>query len=163
GLLQRVATATAEHGDVVVDLGRGNPEVGPPAHVVERLAEAARAASAHGYPPFRGLPALKEAVAARYGSVYGVELDPAAEVAVVPGTKSSLVELALVLAEQGDTILLPDPGYPDYHSGAALAGARVAPLALRAEDDFAPDFAGAARDGVAAVYLNYPSNPCAVC
>src|SRR5205085_3957018 len=146
-LLARVAAAARAEGDPVVDLGRGNPEVGPPAHVVERLAEAARDPSAHGYPPFRGLPALKEAIAGRYRSVYGVELDPAAEVAIVPGTKSSLVELALVLAEPGDTILLPDPGYPDYHSGAALAGARVAPLALDSEAGFAPDFAGAARDG----------------
>jgi L-glutamine---4-(methylsulfanyl)-2-oxobutanoate aminotransferase len=162
-LLTRVAEAAAEDGEPVVDLGRGNPETGPPAHVPERLAEAARDRRAHGYPPFRGLPELKEAIAERYARLYGVELDPAREVAVVPGTKTALVELALVLADHGQTILLPDPGYPDYPSGVALAGARLVPLALDAAAGWAPDFERAPADRVAAVYLNYPSNPCAVC
>src|SRR2546421_9470634 len=122
-LLSRVSAAAAAGGAPLVDLGRGNPEVGPPPHVVERLAEAAREPSAHGYSPFRGLPALREAIAARYAAAYGVELDPHREVAVVPGTKTALVELVLVLAERGETVLLPDPGYPDYTSGVALAEA----------------------------------------
>jgi aminotransferase len=162
GLLARVASAAREPGEAVVDLGRGNPEVGPPAHVSERLAAAGRDARAHGYPPFRGLPELKEAVAARYADHYGVRLDPGREVAVVPGTKTALVELALVLAERDDAVLLPDPGYPDYASGVALAAARREPLALLPEQGWAPDFEAAGTDA-AAVYLNYPSNPCAVC
>jgi L-glutamine---4-(methylsulfanyl)-2-oxobutanoate aminotransferase len=160
-LLARVAAAAQAEGDPVVDLGRGNPEVGPPPHVVERLAEAARDPSVHGYPPFRGLPALKEAIAARYSQVYGVELDPEREVCVVPGTKSSIVELVLVLAEEGSTVLLPDPGYPDYNSGIALAAARTAPLRLDASAGWRPDFESAQRNGVSTLYLNYPSNPCA--
>ena len=162
-LLARVAAAAHEDGEPVVDLGRGNPEVGPPAHVVERLAEAARDPRAHGYPPFRGLPDLREAVAERYAALYGVELDPEREVAVVPGTKTALVELALVLAERGSTILLPDPGYPDYPSGVALAGARLAPLPLDETSGWRPDFDAAERRGLAALFLNYPSNPCAAC
>ncbi len=161
GLLARVAAAAAEEGEEVVDLGRGNPDVPPPPHVVEALAEAARDPSAHGYPPFRGIPELREALAARYRDVYGVEVDPQAEIAVVPGTKTAIVELALCLAERGDSILLPDPGYPDYTSGVALAGARELRLPLDPEAGFSPHFAAAPRDAVAAVYLNYPSNPCA--
>jgi aminotransferase len=162
-LLRRVAAAAADGGAPVVDLGRGNPEVGPPAHVVERLAEAARDPRAHGYAPFRGLPELRRAIAARYATLYGVELDPEREVAVVPGTKTALVELALVLAERGDAILLPDPGYPDYPSAVALAAARLVPLPLDPASGWAPDFDAAPAEGVAAVYLNYPSNPCSVC
>ena len=146
----------------VVDLGRGNPEVGPPAHVVDRLVAAGRDERGHGYPPFRGLPELKQAIANRYRAVYGVELDPEREVAVVPGTKTAIVELALVTAERGSSILLPDPGYPDYPSGVALAGARLAHLPLDAAAGWAPDFERADRRDCAAVYLNYPSNPCAV-
>ena len=160
-LLARVAAAAAERGEPLVDLGRGNPEVGPPPHVIERLAEVAHEQRAHGYPPFRGLPELREAIAERYRSLYGVELDPQREVAVVPGTKSALVELALVLAERGSTILLPDPGYPDYPSAVALAAARLESLPLD-PDGWAPRWDEAPRDDVAAVYLNYPSNPCAV-
>ena len=162
-LLARVAEAAALEGEPLIDLGRGNPEVGPPPHVVERLCAAAGDQRAHGYPPFRGLPELKQAVADRYGSLYGVELDPEREVAVVPGTKTALVELALVTAERGEAVLLPDPGYPDYPSGVALAGARLATLPLVREAGWRPDFDAAPRAGIAAVYLNYLSNPCAVC
>jgi aminotransferase len=155
-LLERVAAAAAREGEPVIDLGRGNPDIPPPVHVAQRLAEAAlsREAAVHGYAPFSGLPQLKEAVAYRYRSVYGVELDPEREVAIVPGIKTTLGEFALCVAERGSTLLLPDPGYPDYLSGAALAGARVAALPIEPRPDF-----GAAPTDVAAVYLNYPSNP----
>ena len=131
-----------------MDLGRGNPEVGPPEHVVHALAESAARSDVHGYAPFAGLPALKEAIAARYCDVYGVEVDPRREVAVLPGTKTGLMEFALCTVERGGTIVLPDPGYPDYFSAVALAGGRHVPF-----DGFE-----AAGD---ALYLNFPSNPTA--
>jgi L-glutamine---4-(methylsulfanyl)-2-oxobutanoate aminotransferase len=162
-LLARVSAAAAVDGPPLVDLGRGNPEVGPPQHVIDALAAAANEPSAHGYPPFRGLPALREAIAARYSALYGVELDPHSEVTIVPGTKTAICELALALAEGGSTIVLPDPYYPDYPSGPALAGARTGYVPLDRDAGWAPDFAAAPRDDVAAVFLNYPSNPCAVC
>ena len=156
-LLRRVAAAGAD----VVDLGRGNPEVGPPQYVVDALRAAAARPDVHGYGPFRGLPRLREAIAARYRTVYGVELDPEREVAVVPGTKTAIVELAMCLAQRGDRILLPDPYYPDYPSGVAMAGAELGLLPLDPAAGFAPDLEAAPPS--AAVFLNYPSNPCAVC
>jgi aminotransferase len=164
-LLARVSAAFADEGEPLVDLGRGNPDVSPPPHVVERLVAVAREPTSlvHGYAPFLGLPALKEAISERYRAVYGVELDPEREVAVVPGTKTALVEVALCVADHGDSILLPDPGYPDYRSAVALAGARELSLPLDPSAGWAPDFRSAPGDGVALVYLNYPSNPCAVC
>jgi aminotransferase len=157
-LLARVTAA----GPDVIDVGRGNPDVPPPAHVVEALVESARepTAAVHGYPPFAGLKAAKRAIAERYATVYGVELDPEREVAFLPGTTTALVELALVLAQRGDRILLPDPGYPDYNSAVALAGAER--VALPLAPDGRPAWAGAPRERVAAVYLNYPANPAAV-
>ena len=109
-LLARVAAAAAQGGEPLVDLGRGNPEVGPPAHVVHALTECAERHDVHGYAPFAGLPALKEAIAKRYGELYDVHLDPAREVAVLPGTKTGLMEFALCAVESGGTIVLPDPG-----------------------------------------------------
>jgi aminotransferase len=147
-LLARVAAAAAEEGEQLVDLGRGNPEVGPPEHVIRALAGSAARPDVHGYAPFAGLPALKEAIAARYRDVYRVELDPAREVAVLPGTKTGLMEFALCAVEHGGTIVLPDPGYPDYFSAVALAGARVV------------SFDGFDTRGDA-LYLNFPSNPTA--
>jgi aminotransferase len=145
-LLRRVAAAALAGGEPLVDLGRGNPEVGPPEHVVRALAECAERADVHGYAPFSGLPALKEAVAVRYGEEYGVHLDAAREVAILPGTKTGLMEFALCAVESGGTIVLPDPGYPDYFSAVALAGANHVPFT---DFDVAAD----------AMYLNFPSNP----
>jgi aminotransferase len=161
-LLARVTAAAAAAGEPLVDLGRGNPETGPPEHVVDALRDAAESPVAHGYAPFRGLPALRGAIAERYSSVYGVELDPETEVAVVPGTKTALVELAEALAEAHETVVLPDPWYPDYRSGVALADAELGTVPLDPENGWAPDFSRAPREHVAALYLNYPSNPCGV-
>jgi L-glutamine---4-(methylsulfanyl)-2-oxobutanoate aminotransferase len=149
-LLARVAAAAAAEGEPLVDLGRGNPEVGPPAHVVQALADAAARPDVHGYAAFSGLPELKAAIASRYAQLYGVELDPEREVAVLPGTKTGLIEFALCAVERGGTIVLPDPGYPDYFSAVALAGARSIP------------FSGF-DERANALYLNFPSNPTAVC
>jgi aminotransferase len=160
-LLGRIAAAAAEGGPRVIDLGRGNPEVGPPDHVVHALKEAADRPDGHGYAPFRGLRRLREAIAHRYRTEYGVEIDPEREVAVVPGGKSALFELPLVLAERGRTILLPDPYYPDYPSGIALAGAEIGLVPLDPGAGWQPDLGEA--PAAAALYLNFPSNPCAVC
>jgi aminotransferase len=103
----------------------------------------------HGYAPFSGLPELKQAIASRYARLYGVELDPEREIAVLPGTKTGLMEFALCTVERGGTIVLPDPGYPDYFSAVALAGARSV------------SFSGF-EEVADALYLNYPSNPTAL-
>src|SRR5438067_1467828 len=161
-LLGRVSAAAADGLKPIIDLGRGNPETGPPAHVVEALTSSAGRADVHGYAPFRGLPELREALAERYGSVYGVSVDPTTEVAVVPGTKTAIVELSLVLADEGQVVVLPDPYYPDYPSGPALAGAEIAYVPLDPGNGWPPDFKQAPAENVAAVYLNYPSNPAAV-
>ena len=154
-LLARVAEEAARDGEPLVNFGRGNPEIGPPEHVIEAAQRAAADPESHGYPPFRGLPELRRALAQRYEDVYGVSVEPDGEVAVVPGTKTAIVELALVCAERGSTIVLPDPGYPDYFSGVALAGARLATVPV-------DDLTGAPTDDVAALYLNFPSNPVAL-
>jgi aminotransferase len=162
-LLAQVQVAAASAGEPLVDLGRGNPDVPPPPHVIEALVESAREQTArvHGYAPFSGLPELRSAIADRYAEHYGVELDPEREVAVVPGTKTALAELVLCIAERGDTVLLPDPYYPDYPSGVALAGARLGLLPLDPERGYAPRFDLVSREGVAVVFLNYPCNPTA--
>jgi aminotransferase len=159
-LLARVGAAAARDGERLVDLGRGNPDIGPPPHVAEALAESARRPDTHGYAPFAGLRALKEAIAARYRNVYGVDVDLEREVAVLPGSKTGLMEFAQVCVERGETIVLPDPGYPDYRSAVALAAAQHAALPLL--PDGRPDW-DAAPDRAAALYLNYPSNPVAAC
>jgi aminotransferase len=163
-ILAESARAAAAPGVRFIDLGRGNPDVPPPAHAIAALRAAAletATPAVHGYPPFGGQADLRAAIVERYRADHGIELDPEREVAVIPGTKTGIMLACLATAGDGDTILLPDPGYPDYLSGAALAGAHVTPLPLRAANGFQPDFeeAAAAVASPALTVLNYPSNP----
>ena len=163
-ILAAAAAARALPGEPFIDLGRGNPDLPPPAHAIEALRASAletATPAVHGYPPFRGHADLKEAIAARYRADHGVMLDPETEIAVIPGTKTGIMLVAMAAAGPGDTILLPDPGYPDYPSGVALAEATAAPLPLEASAGWQPDFGSAPAAALAV--LNYPSNPCAVC
>jgi aminotransferase len=167
-ILAAVAAETGRAGPRVIDLGRGNPDLPPPPHAIEALRAAVLEVDGpamHGYPPFQGLPALRAALAGRYAAEHGVELDPDSEIAVVPGTKTAIMLVALATAQAGDAVLLPDPGYPDYRSGVALAAARAVPVPLEASAGFQPDLdavAAADRDAARLLVLNYPSNPCAV-
>src|SRR3712207_5212406 len=118
----------------------------------------------HAYPPFGGQPALKEAIAERYAADHGVTLDPEREVAVIPGTKTGIMLACAAAAGPGTQVLVPDPGYPDYLSGVALAGAQAVPLPLDPTEAFQPDLdAVSGVERPALTILNYPSNPCATC
>jgi aminotransferase len=165
-ILAAAAHARAQPGARFIDLGRGNPDLPPPPHALE----AARAAlletatpAVHGYPPFGGQPALREAIARRYAHDHGVDLDPEREVAVVPGTKTGIMLAAVATAGPDDAVLVPDPGYPDYLSGVALAGARAVALPIDPTAGLQPDFDAVGDAAPALVLLNHPSNPCAAC
>jgi aminotransferase len=140
----------------------------PPPQALEALRDATLELSSpavHGYPPFAGHRDLRVAIAERYRADHGVEIDPDREVAVVPGTKTGIMLATLAAAGPRDAVLLPDPGYPDYRSAVALAGAREVPVALDASAGHQPDFdavPAAERDRARLLVLNYPSNPCAV-
>ncbi|WP_129727018.1 MULTISPECIES: pyridoxal phosphate-dependent aminotransferase [Bacillaceae] len=160
-LVQKVNKVMSEGHDVI-NLGQGNPDQPTPTHIVRALQEAAANPVHHKYPPFRGTHSLKEAVAVFYKREYGVTLDPEKEVAVLFGGKAGLVELPLCFTEPGDTILVPDPGYPDYWSGVALAKAKMSMMPLLAENGFLPDYSKLApevADEAKLMFLNYPNNP----
>lgn len=152
-------------GHDVINLGQGNPDRPTPPHIVRKLQEAAENPLYHRYPPFNGYLFLKEAVAQRYKEDYGVELDPGTEVAILFGGKTGLVEIAQCLLNPGDVCLVPDPGYPDYWSGVALSGARMAFMPLREANAFLPDYGALSPDDVnraRLMFINYPNNPTGV-
>jgi L-glutamine---4-(methylsulfanyl)-2-oxobutanoate aminotransferase len=163
--LVRKANAQIAAGHDVINLGQGNPDQPTPPHIVKALQEAAENPQYHRYPPFNGFLFLKEAVAQRYKEDYGVELDPETEVAILFGGKTGLVEIAQCLLNPGDVCLVPDPGYPDYWSGVALSGARMAFMPLRESNAFLPDYSALSADDVnkaKLMFINYPNNPTAV-
>ncbi|MBD8032687.1 pyridoxal phosphate-dependent aminotransferase [Solibacillus merdavium] len=160
-LVNKVNAAVAEGRDVI-NLGQGNPDQPTPAHIVEALQMAATDPQTHKYSPFRGIAELKQAAADFYKREYNVEIDPHTEVAILGGTKIGLVELPLALLNPGDYMLLPDPGYPDYLSGVALAEVKFDTMPLKAESQFLPDYGDLAdevKQRAKLMYLNYPNNP----
>ncbi|RTR27124.1 pyridoxal phosphate-dependent aminotransferase [Robertmurraya yapensis] len=160
-LVEKVNKAKAEGRDII-NLGQGNPDQPTPTHIVRALQSAAEDPEMHKYSPFRGLQELKNAAAEFYKREYGVEIDPNTEVAILFGTKTGLVELPLCLLNEGELMLLPDPGYPDYLSGAVLANVQYELFPLKAENQFLPDYGAISSEkGEAAklMYLNYPNNP----
>ncbi|MCA1294621.1 pyridoxal phosphate-dependent aminotransferase [Paenibacillus sp. alder61] len=151
-------------GHDVINLGQGNPDRPTPEHIVRAAQAAVANPQYHKYSPFRGYHFLKEAAAQRYLEDYGVSLDPETEVAILFGGKTGLVQISQILLNPGDLCLVPDPGYPDYWSGTALAGAEMSFMPLREENDFLPDYdAISDRDKKRAklMFLNYPNNPTA--
>ncbi|MCM3783957.1 pyridoxal phosphate-dependent aminotransferase [Neobacillus mesonae] len=151
-------------GHDVINLGQGNPDTPTPEHVVKSLQDAASNPLYHKYSPFSGYSFLKEAIVHRYKEDYGVELDPEKEVAILFGGKTGLVELPQVLLNPGDVCLVPDPGYPDYWSGVALAKAEMAFLPLVESNDFLPDYSAVPEpvlQKAKLMFLNYPNNPTA--
>lgn len=160
-LVQKVNAAIAEGRDII-NLGQGNPDQPTPAHIVEALKQSAEDPISHKYSPFRGTNEFKQAAAEFYMREYGVELNPETEIALLFGAKIGLVELPLALLNEGDTMLLPDPGYPDYLSGVALAAVAYETMPLLAGNKFLPDYAAISdetKGRAKMMYLNYPNNP----
>lgn len=156
------ANAQAAKGHDVINLGQGNPDQPTPSHIVAKLQEAAANPLYHKYPPFSGYSFLKEAVAQRYKEDYGVDVDPAAEVAILFGGKTGLVEISQCLLNPGDVCLVPDPGYPDYWSGVALAGAEMSFMPLTENNGYLPDYEAISAETAKRaklMFMNYPNNP----
>ncbi len=156
------ANAQIAKGRDVINLGQGNPDQPTPPHIVAKLQEAAANPLYHKYPPFSGYGFLKEAVAKRYKDDYNVELDPSTEVAILFGGKTGLVEISQCLLNPGDVCLVPDPGYPDYWSGVALAGAEMSFMPLKEQNKYLPDLDAISPELAARaklMFMNYPNNP----
>lgn len=160
--LVRKANEQIAAGHDVINLGQGNPDRPTPPHIVSSIQEAAANPLYHKYPPFSGFPFLKQAIAQRYKEDYNVDLDPETEVAILFGGKTGLIEIAQCLLNPGDVCLVPDPGYPDYWSGVALAGAEMAFMPLREENNFLPDYSQLKESDLnraKLMFINYPNNP----
>jgi LL-diaminopimelate aminotransferase len=149
-------------GHDVIRLDIGSPDLPPPAFIIEALARSANDRSHHGYGGFYGTPQLRQAMTTYYQRRFGVELDPETEVATLIGSKEGIANTALAFVNQGDTVLVPDPGYPTYTLGTLLAGGEPYPVPLLPEHGFLPDLEaipGAVARAARILWLNYPSNP----
>jgi LL-diaminopimelate aminotransferase len=159
---ERVKRELAARGIEVIDLGRGDPDLAPPRHVIDALVQSAQDPSNHRYPPYEGLEELREAVAAWFGTRFGIELNPQDEVVVSIGAKEGLAHALWALLGIGDRVLVTDPGYPVPSNQATLIGAEPVCSTLRKETSFLPSVKDIRSDilrQVKVLCLNYPNNP----
>jgi alanine-synthesizing transaminase len=151
-------------GEDIIDLGMGNPDLPPPAHVIEKLCEVARKPDAHGYSASRGIPGLRKAQANYYGRRFGVEIDPESEVVVTMGSKEGLSSLATAITTPGDVVLAPNPSYPIHTFGFIIAGATIRSVPTTPDERYWEALERAMKFTVprpSILVVNYPSNPTA--
>ncbi len=146
----------------VIRLDMGSPDLPPNEHIIETLVDASRSTTNHGYTPYGGIVEFRKSVVHYYKTRFGVDLDPQNEVVGLIGSKEGLFDLPTVLANPGDVVLIPDPGYPVYKAGAEFAGAEIHYLPLLAENNFLPDLKAIPTkiaDRAKILWINYPNNP----
>ena len=137
--LKEVAQLNAEGKDII-SLAIGSPDMPPSEQTIEKLCEVARQPNAHGYQPTQGTPELREAMAGFYKRWYGVALDGKTEILPLIGSKEGILHVTLAFVNPGDSVLVPNPGYPTYTSLSKILGANVVYYNLKEENGWQPDF-----------------------
>jgi methionine aminotransferase len=147
-----------EHG--AVNLGQGFPDFGCDPALPDAVNDAMRA-GLNQYPPMAGVPALREAVAAKIEQQYGGRYDPGTEVTITAGATQAILTAILAVVHPADEVILLDPSYDSYDPNVELAGARPVHVALQ-PGSFRPDFeriAAALTPRTRAIVINTPHNP----
>jgi aspartate/methionine/tyrosine aminotransferase len=108
-----------------INLGIGSPDQSPSSSTIDALVETAKKTGSHGYQNYKGIPQLRQAIAAFNERTYGVKLDPETMILPLMGSKEGIMHIMMAFVDEGDEVLIPDPGYPTYGSVAKLVGAKV--------------------------------------
>jgi LL-diaminopimelate aminotransferase len=151
-----------ENGIDVIDLGIGTPDLPTPPDIVNQLVMEVTNHQDFYYSPFNGIRTFREAVAHFYEEHYGVKLNPEEEILTLIGSKEGIAHIIPALADEEDTILVPDPGYPVYKTAAKLANTNVFEMALLEENEFLPKYSNIPKhvlNQAVLMFLNYPNNP----
>lgn len=159
--LKEVAEMNAK-GMNVISLGIGSPDLPPSEETVSELAHEAQKANAHGYQPHVGIPQFRKAYADWYKRIYNVDLDPATEIQPLIGSKEGILHISLAFLNPGDSVLVPNPGYPTYSSVSKLIGANIVSYDLDENNNWQPDFDALEKmdlSDVKLMWINYPNMP----
>ena len=159
--LKEVARMNAEGKDVI-SLAIGSPDMPPSEATIDVLCREARKADTHGYQPTIGTSELRQAMAGFYKRWYNVELDPATEIQPLIGSKEGILHVTLAFVNPGDSVLVPNPGYPTYTALSKLLGANIINYDLSAQKGWQPDFEALESmdlSNVKLMWTNYPNMP----
>jgi aminotransferase len=160
GVGNRLIERSAQLQDVIF-LGRGDPDLPTPSHIVEAARLAMEAGHTH-YTALRGLDSLREAIAAKLRADNGIEVDPDEEVLITTGTQEAVAVAMLSLVDPGDEVILSDPYYHFYENAIQYAGGKLVTVRTHAETGFAPDpeeIGRAITPRTKAIVLLTPNNP----
>lgn len=159
--LREVAKLNSEGKDII-SLGIGGPDRPPHEKVIDALCKEAHKDDSHGYQPYVGLPALRNAYSDWYKRWYGVVLNPDSEIQPLIGSKEGILHIMMAFVNPGDGVLVPNPGYPTYSSVAKLAEAKIFTYNLTEKNHWYPDFDELEKmplTGIKLMWLNYPNMP----
>ena len=161
--LKEVAQMNAEGKDII-SLAIGSPDMPPSPQTIDKLCEVAHQPNAHGYQPTQGTPELREAMAGFYKRWYNVDLDAKSEVLPLIGSKEGILHVTLAFVNPGDSVLVPNPGYPTYTSLSKILGANIVYYNLKEDNGWQPDFDQLEdiihhTSNVRLLWTNYPNMP----
>jgi LL-diaminopimelate aminotransferase len=158
----REIDAMNKAGKQVINLGIGSPDMPPHPDVIKVLQEEAAKPNTHSYQNYKGSPVLRNAISKWYKKWYDVELNADEEILPLIGSKEGIMHICMTYLNEGDTVLVPNPGYPTYSSAATIAGANVVGYTLKEENSWFPDFEELVKTGlnnVKLMFANYPHMP----
>ncbi len=160
--VNRIKMEARHKGEDIIDLGMGNPDLGTPRHIVDKLIEAAQKPHNHRYSASMGITKLRLAIANRYKKRYNVDIDPDQEAIVTIGVKEGMSHLILVAIRPGEVVFAPTPTYPIHPFSAIIAGGDVRGIPAGPEQDFFENLMSATRQTwpkPKVLILCYPHNP----
>ncbi|MBW2251334.1 MAG: aminotransferase class I/II-fold pyridoxal phosphate-dependent enzyme [Deltaproteobacteria bacterium] len=149
-------------GEDIIDLGMGNPDLGTPQHIVDKLVEAAQKPHNHRYSASMGITKLRVAISEWYKRRFDVDIDPDTEAIVTIGVKEGMSHLILVTIRPGDVVFTPNPTYPIHPYSTIIAGGDVRGIPVGPEHDFFDNLINATRQTwprPKILILSYPHNP----
>lgn len=149
-------------GKPIINIGIGSPDLQPPKEVIEALQQSLTDATAHKYQSYQGLPEFRKAVATFYKNNYGVTLHSDNEILPLMGSKEGILHISLALLNEGDEVLIPNPGYPTYSSVTNLVGAKSVFYALDEANNYQPNFEELEQKDLSKVklmWIGYPHMP----
>ena len=149
-------------GKPIINMGIGSPDLQPPAKVLEAIQNSLHDASAHKYQSYQGLPELRNAISNFYKNKLSVVSNPENEVLPLMGSKEGIMHISMAFLNEGDKVLIPNPGYPTYTSVTKLVGAEPLFYNLSAANNWQPDFKeleGQNLSKVKIMWVNYPHMP----
>ena len=151
-----------QQGVDVINLGIGSPDLPPPYDAVAQMQLAAKQEKAHQYQSYRGLDELREAFADFYQRKFQVEVNLHTEILPLMGSKEGVMQISMAFLNEGDEVLIPNPGYPTYTSVTKLVGAKPVFYELKEEQGWQPNFSDLEKQDLSKVkimWLNYPHMP----